>query len=67
MPYAKGERTMPTSDKLVRAAQYARYSSDKQRGESIDAQIRAMDEYWRRKGYTVVRRYAMKPSQGSTL
>lgn len=41
----------------MRAALYARYSSDNQREESIFAQIRAGREYCKRKKYTIVREY----------
>lgn len=42
----------------LRAAAYTRYSSDNQREESIDAQIRAITEYCQRKGYLLVNNYA---------
>ena len=38
-----------------RAAMYVRYSSSNQREESIDAQVRAIEEYCKRKGYIVVK------------
>lgn len=41
----------------MRAAIYARFSSDNQREESIDAQIRAIKEYSQRNGYEVVKNY----------
>lgn len=41
----------------IRAAIYARYSSDNQREESITAQLRACNEYAKRKGYIVVREF----------
>jgi site-specific DNA recombinase len=40
-----------------RAAIYARYSSDNQRDESIDAQIRAIEEYSTRNDIEVVKIY----------
>ncbi|WDL97844.1 recombinase family protein [Alicyclobacillus sp. ALC3] len=40
-----------------RAACYARYSSDSQRHESIAAQARAIEEYCKRRGYTLVASY----------
>lgn len=39
------------------AAVYARYSSDNQREESIDAQIRAIREYAEREYITIVKIY----------
>ena len=41
----------------MRAVIYARYSSDNQREESIDAQIRAITEYASSNGYTIVGKY----------
>lgn len=38
-------------------ALYARFSSDNQRTESIDAQIRAMESYCKQHGYVIVERY----------
>ncbi|MDD6034131.1 MAG: recombinase family protein [Oscillospiraceae bacterium] len=40
-----------------RAAAYARFSSDRQREESIDAQMRAIREYAERNGYEIVSVY----------
>ncbi len=40
-----------------RAAAYVRFSSDNQRDESIDAQIRAIKDYCNRNGYQLVRTY----------
>ena len=42
---------------MIRAAIYARYSSDNQREESITAQIRAAKEYCAKKEYTVIQEY----------
>lgn len=42
---------------MQRAAIYARYSSDNQREESIDAQIRAIEEFCKRNKYRIVRTY----------
>jgi len=39
------------------AAVYARYSSDNQREESIDAQLRAIDEYCSKENIRIIRRY----------
>lgn len=42
---------------MFRAVIYARYSSDNQREESIDAQIRAITEYAEKNHYTIVQTY----------
>lgn len=39
------------------AAIYARFSSDNQREESIDAQVRAITKYANRNGYVIVKTY----------
>ncbi len=41
----------------MKVAAYARFSSDNQREESIDAQMRAIREYCDKNGYTVVKEY----------
>lgn len=43
---------------MMTAAIYARYSSDNQRDESIDAQIRAIQEYAKNKNIKIVKIYA---------
>ena len=40
-----------------KAVLYARFSSDNQRSESIDAQIRAMKEYCKKNSYVIVNTY----------
>ena len=40
-----------------RVALYARFSSDNQRSESIDAQIRAMEAYCKQHHYVIVKTY----------
>ncbi|WP_170880189.1 recombinase family protein [Paenibacillus sp. RS8] len=50
----------------LKAAVYARYSSDNQRDESIDAQVRAIDEYAKKNGYTIVEVYADKAHTATT-
>jgi len=40
-----------------RVVAYVRYSSDNQRQESLDAQIRAIEEHCNRKGYTLLKTY----------
>ena len=42
---------------MIKAVAYARYSSDNQRDESIDAQLRAIDEYAKKEGYVIVDKY----------
>ena len=42
---------------IPRAALYARFSSDNQREESIDAQLRAMHEYCKRNKVVVTNEY----------
>jgi site-specific DNA recombinase len=49
--YTEGEFKM-------RAVIYARFSSDNQREESIDAQVRAAEEYAKRNGLHIVKLYA---------
>ncbi|OPX41890.1 hypothetical protein CLHUN_42340 [Ruminiclostridium hungatei] len=48
------------------AAIYARYSSDNQRKESIDAQVRAINEYARKNGHTIVRIYTDEARSATT-
>lgn len=54
------------SSVIPRAALYARYSSDNQRTESIDAQIRAMDQYCKQKHWQVVATYTDEARSGTT-
>jgi len=42
---------------MIRAVIYPRYSSDNQREESIEAQVRACTEYCKAKGYVIVGMY----------
>lgn len=42
---------------MLKAALYARYSSDRQRVEYIAAQLRAGREFCLRRGYSIVREY----------
>lgn len=44
----------------ITAAAYARFSSDHQREESIDAQLRAINEYAERNNYQIVETYTDK-------
>lgn len=39
---------------MIRAAAYARFSSDNQRDESIDAQLRAIYKFAQDNGYEIV-------------
>ena len=52
---------------MERAVIYARYSSDQQREESIDAQVRACREYCQRKGYLVTKIYADEAKSGKSI
>lgn len=51
---------------MIRAALYARFSSDNQREESITAQFRDGEEYCRKHGYVIVARYADEAKSGTT-
>ena len=50
----------------MKAAIYARYSSDNQREESIDAQVRAIKEYCERNGIRIVRTYTDEAKTATT-
>jgi site-specific DNA recombinase len=45
---------------------YARFSSDNQRSESIDAQVRACKEYAQKEGYKILKVYADEALSGRT-
>lgn len=49
-----------------KVALYARFSSDNQRTESIDAQIRAMNVYCEQNGYTIVKTYIDEARSATT-
>ena len=51
---------------MLRAAIYARYSSDNQRHESIETQYRVCEDYCRQKKYCVVARYKDEAKTGTT-
>ncbi|MCB2354716.1 recombinase family protein [Clostridium estertheticum] len=51
---------------VIMAALYARYSSDNQRDESIDAQIRAGEEYAERNNMKIVKQYVDKAKSATT-
>lgn len=55
------------SDLMLRAVIYARFSSDMQREESIDAQVRACKSYCQSKGYLVVGQYVDQAKSGREL
>lgn len=50
----------------IRAVAYPRYSSDNQREESIIAQLRAIEEYCKQNGYTLVDVYPDEEKTGTT-
>lgn len=50
----------------MRAAIYARYSSNNQREESIDAQIRAIKDYCDSNGYSIVKTYIDEARSATT-
>ena len=52
-----------TSNKV---ALYARFSSDNQRSESIDAQIRAMKAYCEQHNFTIVETYIDEAKSGTS-
>ncbi|MFQ7292694.1 MAG: recombinase family protein [Monoglobales bacterium] len=49
-----------------RAFAYARFSSEMQRNESIDAQLRAIQEYAEKNGYIICRSYVDKAKSATT-
>lgn len=51
---------------MIKAAAYARYSSDNQREESIDAQLRAIREYCDRNGIRLVKIYTDEARSATT-
>ena len=51
---------------ITRVALYARYSSDNQRSESIDAQLRAMHSYCQQHHYQVVKTYVDEARSATT-
>ena len=54
------------NNKVVRAAVYARFSSDNQRNESIDAQIRAIKQYADKNDIHIVAQYIDKAKSATT-
>ncbi len=51
---------------LKKAFAYARFSSEMQRNESIDAQLRAIDKFAEQNGYTIVNTYVDKAKSATT-
>jgi len=51
---------------VIRAVAYARFSTDGQREESIEAQVRAIKEYAERNGYALHKIYADRGISGTT-
>lgn len=51
---------------LKRAVAYCRYSSDMQREESIEAQIRAIEDYAHRNGFCIVQNYVDRAKSATT-
>ena len=51
---------------LLKAVAYARFSSDLQREESIEAQFRAINAFAEQNGYTLLKRYADRGISGTT-
>lgn len=51
---------------VVKAAVYARFSSDRQREESIEAQIRAIEAYAERENITIVKTYIDRAKTATT-
>lgn len=57
---------MAMSDSIIRGVIYARYSSDNQREESIEGQIRECKEYAKRKGITIIKSYIDRAMSAKT-
>ena len=51
---------------MIKAVAYCRYSSDNQRDASIDAQLRAIEEYCKNNDHILVERYIDKALSGTT-
>ena len=51
---------------IPRVAQYARFSSENQRSESIDAQIRAMNQFCKQNHWQVVSTYTDEARSATT-
>jgi len=57
---------MKLRGQLPRAAVYARFSSDNQREESIDAQLHAIQDYADKNGIVIVAKYVDKARSATT-
>lgn len=57
---------MKSRGMVPKAVLYARFSSDNQREESIEAQLRAMYEYCQRSGAVVIREYCDRAKSATT-
>lgn len=57
--------SFPTPKKRIRAVAYARYSSDQQREESIDAQLRAIREYAKKNNNIIINEYIDRAKSGT--
>jgi len=55
-----------TKKQVIRAAVYARFSSDNQREESIDAQLRAIHEYAEKNDIRIIAEYVDKAKSATT-
>lgn len=53
-------------DKIIKVVLYARFSSNNQRTESIDAQVRAIRKYCQEKGYIIIRQYVDEAKSGTS-
>lgn len=46
---------------------YCRFSSDNQRAESIDVQVRAINEYCKKNGYNLIKIYKDEAISGTSI
>lgn len=52
---------------MRRAVAYCRFSSDNQRAESIDAQVRAIEEYCKKENYILIKIYKDEAISGTSI
>mgnify|MGYP000961027933 CR=1 FL=1 len=52
---------------MKKAVAYCRFSSDNQRTESIDAQVRAIEEYCKKEGYILIKIYKDEAISGTSI
>jgi len=57
---------LKSKNRVIRAAAYARFSSDNQRDESIDAQLRAINDYAARNDIIIVEEYIDRAKSAMT-